>query len=123
MHQSLTPIRGGKWGDFVEKHCKAKWLQEGDLNTSFFHHIVAAKRRKNSITEHWEGIPFFFDGLYTKKDGIRFLPYPMEWSPITPQQNSEHGKPFTEEEICQAVKDLGSNKSPGPDGFTDEFLM
>lgn len=33
------------------QRCKLQWLTEGDENSKFFHHIVAACKRKNRITE------------------------------------------------------------------------
>lgn len=44
--------------------------------------------------------------------GLRLLPTPLNWNPISHQQALELEKEFTEEEIWQEVKDLGSNKTP-----------
>lgn len=51
-----------------------------------------------------------------------FLPTNLDWSPITPSQAADLERPFSEEAIFSAVCFLGSNKSPGPDGFTAEFF-
>lgn len=117
------------------QRCKTKWLTEGDVNSSFFHRLVAARRRRSTIVEvlSREGRSLtedrdieqeflsFYEDLYTKKPGYRFLPHPLNWDPISPQQRDLLELPFTETEIWATVKDLGHNKSPGPDGFTAEF--
>lgn len=64
----------------------------------------------------------FFSTLFKKNKGDRFLPTPIEWDPISDLQRNQLELPFTEEEIWIAIKALGSNKSPGPDGYTAEFF-
>lgn len=117
------------------QRCKLKWLQEGDMNTGFFHRVVAARRRKSSIFEilsrdgrsliedadiETEFVSFY-ETLYTKKISVRQLPASLSWAPITQLQRDLLEAPFIEAEISFAVKDLETNKTPGPDGFTAEF--
>lgn len=39
----------------------------------------------------------------------------------TPEQNSQLNKPFSEQEIKEAICDLPLHKAPGPDGFCNEY--
>ena len=41
---------------------------------------------------------------------------------INPDIFKDIEQPFLDEEINNVVKDLPTDKSPGPDGFNDEFL-
>lgn len=66
---------------FLRQKCELKWHLEGDENTQFFHNYMAAKWRKNTITEiisshdisllHEDDIVAefisFYKLLYTKK--------------------------------------------------------
>lgn len=62
----------------------------------------------------------FFGDLCSKKEGTRFLPHPLNWDPASPLHRDLLEAPFSESEIWQAVKDLGTNKLVGLDGFTAE---
>ena len=42
---------------------------------------------------------------------------------VTEQMNDELSKPFTAEEVQQALFMMGANKAPGPDGFTTGFYQ
>ena len=65
----------------------------------------------------------FFENLYTKIPRVRFIPLINDWPCVAPTQNTALTSQFTEEEIYLAVKTLGRNKAPGPDGSTTEFLI
>lgn len=41
----------------------------------------------------------------------------LEWAPLNCQLNQALERPFEEEEIYRAIKDLGNSKSPGLDGM------
>lgn len=45
-----------------------------------------------------------------------------EWSLLSNPQKESLEVPFIEKEIYRAVNDVGTDKSPGPDGFTMKFF-
>jgi hypothetical protein len=83
---------------------------EGDVNTAFFHRMVVASRRINTIveikTESGDRIVsdediekefiLFYKNLYSKKDGRKPLSDLPDWSPITADQQASLEQPFTE---------------------------
>ncbi|KAJ9550052.1 hypothetical protein OSB04_022595 [Centaurea solstitialis] len=91
----------------VKQKAKIAWLKEGDENSSFFHGIVAAKKRKNwmhgKIQGEWEYSLSFRSSRFRK---------------ISESQNCMLEAPFTAEEIKNAVWSCGGEKAPGPDGFS-----
>lgn len=68
--------------------CKLQWLNEGNENTRFFHRYLAARKRKNLISEFTSlsGIPLvssveikaefqsFYSSLYQRITGSRQIP-------------------------------------------------
>lgn len=115
---------------------KLNWMQLGDENTSFFHRLLAAKKRKNLITElvnefrvpaksfrEIESLILeFYTELFSKSLGLRNIPINFDWPCITPQ-NLMLTVRFSEFEIKAAVKSLGKCKAHGLDGFITEFLI
>jgi mannosylglycoprotein endo-beta-mannosidase len=121
------------------KRAHEKWLHEGDNNTEYFHRIANGRKRKNSIL------------FFTNEDGeIRgdqnllkhatkyyktlFGPgqgntVPLDsglWKDgekVTVYENVELIKPFTEEEIKNALFQIETNKAAGPDGIQIEFYQ
>ena len=65
----------------------------------------------------------FFETPYKRILGDRFIPIINDWPCVTPIQNAALVSQFSVEEIFKALKALGSNKAPDPDGFTVEFLI
>ncbi|KAJ9564334.1 hypothetical protein OSB04_000300 [Centaurea solstitialis] len=96
-----------KWLNLEEKSvsmakqkAKIKWIKEGDENSKFFHIVSKFRERRNSLL-----------GLNI---GGTWMEDPKEAVVLEVR--------FSEEEVWLAVKDCGPNKSPGPDGFTIEFI-
>ncbi|GKC28240.1 RNA-directed DNA polymerase, eukaryota [Tanacetum coccineum] len=113
--------------DWAQK-AKIKWAIEGDKNSKFFHRIVNKKRRhlaikgilvngewidnpsrvKSEFYNYFSDICAPFEGVFPKR-----LAY---------EQSCDLEEAVSNEEIKRAIWDCGSDKSPGPDGFTFEFF-
>lgn len=111
------------------------WLKDGDANTKFFHDILAARRRGNSIVklddngsevqgvENIRGVVFnhfknHFRSVMVDRLGAENLNFNM----IGMFETSELVKPFSLEEVKQVVWDCDTFKSPWPDGINLGFL-
>ncbi|GJY70812.1 RNA-directed DNA polymerase, eukaryota [Tanacetum coccineum] len=132
--QQLRHIEHKDNMDAMQK-AKIKWAVESDKNSKFFHGIINKKRRQLAI----QGIKR--DGIWiTDPDLIKTTFFKIfkekfqrfEVVPVT--RRSNHNKTLqsdhlsfldamvTEEEIRMAIWERGSDKSPGPDGFTFAFF-
>lgn len=112
-----------------------KWVKIGDENTKFFHAHATIKHRQNTITlltnvdgtilySHedkanllWEsykerlGTTEFTSMLFNLEELISHIPN-LEWMQ----------EPFMKEDIDSIIANLPTDKSPGPDGFNEDFL-
>ncbi|GJT02906.1 RNA-directed DNA polymerase, eukaryota [Tanacetum coccineum] len=114
---------------------KVTWAIEGDENSKFFHGIVNKKRRhlaiKGILVEgEWIDNPlhvkseFFnhFANQFSDPDWTR-VPFDGQFlNHLDSVQSSDLESDVSNEEIKRAVWDCGSDKSPGPDGFTFEIF-
>ncbi|GJW59291.1 RNA-directed DNA polymerase, eukaryota [Tanacetum coccineum] len=113
---------------------KVKWLVEGDENSSFFHGMLNKKRillniRGIMIDGIWIDNPnkvkreFFnhFSKRFCKLDPRRTLIQMKYQKCLSSKQRTELESEVTNDEIKRAVWDCGTDKAPGPDGFTFGF--
>nr|GEX15523.1 RNA-directed DNA polymerase, eukaryota, reverse transcriptase zinc-binding domain protein [Tanacetum cinerariifolium] len=84
----------------VAQKAKIKWVIEGDEKTKFFHGMLNKKRNQRSI----QGI--MVNGTWIDE----------------PVKRDDLERMVTKEEVEKAVWDCGSDKSPGPDGFSFSFF-
>ena len=109
-------------------------LKLDDENTEFFHAMATQSYRKNFITsindedgnpvqnhDHKAAIIWksFKDRL--GKSIEPHMLFNLE-EIIQPSDLSALEAPFTMEEIDQVIKDIPSDRAPGPDGFNGAFL-
>lgn len=117
------------------KQCsRVLYLKEGDANTRFFHLKANGRRRKNFIHKLENNDAWAF----THRDKQQIINQHFEsimkeptarttdfnWSLLqTPTLDlSTLDRPFTEEEVLQAINSPPMDKAPGPDGFTGLFF-
>ncbi|GJU51567.1 hypothetical protein Tco_1221122 [Tanacetum coccineum] len=117
------------------KRAKIQWAIEGDENSKYFHGIINKKRSqlairgvlvdgewiedppkvKNEFLEHFSNRFSMPTGQTINLDSHMF-------QKISIDQNADLESDVSLEEIKKAVWECGTNKSPGPDGFSFEFI-
>ncbi|GJX92097.1 RNA-directed DNA polymerase, eukaryota [Tanacetum coccineum] len=119
--------------DLAQK-AKIKWSIEGDENSSFFHGMLNKKRNQSNIRGImvdgvWKDQPNDVKREFLNHFQERFdkpverrvtidMSYPRS---ISGEQRDELEREVSIEEIKTAVWNCGTDKSPGPDGFTFDF--
>jgi hypothetical protein len=114
------------------------WLREGDRNTKYFHRKAMWRPKKNKIkglkkadgswcTEEQElqGMAdTFFKSLFLKDSSINPDEVVDLFEPkVTDNLNDELCKPYSPEEIADALFQIGPLKAPGPDGLPARFFQ
>jgi exonuclease III len=114
---------------------KVTWCVLGDEDTRFYHSRTSTQLRANTIkTVESEGVRFFthkekermLTAYYRSILGNQAVSYPLIDLPdLYPVQCdlSSLTKPFSEQEILAALKQISQDKSPGPDGFGSRFYQ
>lgn len=113
-------------------------IREGDRNTQFFHRRATWRQKKNTISKlkkdngEWcEDIKeiqnmatSFFKNLYTKDDGVNpQVLLDLIQEKVSSDINACLTKEFTEQEISDALFQIGPLNAPGLDGFPARFFQ
>ncbi|GJX12855.1 RNA-directed DNA polymerase, eukaryota, reverse transcriptase zinc-binding domain protein [Tanacetum coccineum] len=120
--------------DLVQKS-RVKWEVEGDENTNFFHGLINSRRKSQMVQGIMLDGVWIFDPKAIKdafldfyKDKFSCHDSPVSFPSILPaNQLSSHDRDSLKvmvslEEIKTAVWDCGSQKAPGPDGYSFMFI-
>ncbi|GJR29057.1 RNA-directed DNA polymerase, eukaryota [Tanacetum coccineum] len=118
----------------IAQKVKIKWSIEGDENSNFFHGILNKKRNKLAIrgilkNGEWIDSPYMvkneffshFKDRFEKPCSSRLMldaDFPIK---LNSDQKDDLERNVTKDEIKRAVWECGTDKSPGPDGFTFGF--
>lgn len=122
---------------FWRQRAKQLWLREGDHNSKYFHATARSRRRSNRIVSlcNSDGVMVDWDhGLQEVMiDYFQalFIPSAIDWGPVVDQLSprilSSHNdmllRPVEDEEVKEALFQMNSNKSPGPDGMSPRFYQ
>ncbi|GJR52786.1 RNA-directed DNA polymerase, eukaryota [Tanacetum coccineum] len=118
----------------IAQKAKIKWSIEGDENSNYFHDILSKKRNqlatrgilaegvwiddpnsvKNEFLSH-------FKERFDRPCSSRLILDMNYLNRLNSDQMGDLERNVTKEEIKRAVWDCGTDKSPGPDGFTFGF--
>nr|GEZ20883.1 RNA-directed DNA polymerase, eukaryota [Tanacetum cinerariifolium] len=134
LKSKLLNINDMESKDYIQK-AKVTWAIEGDENSKFFHGIINIKRSQLAI----RGI--FVDGTWCtepgtikqmfvkhfearfKEPGLHRFKFNFQFPKRLIQiQADDLERVVSRDEIRLAVWNCGDNKSPGPDGYSFEFL-
>ena len=110
------------------------WLKEGDKNTKFFHKMANAHSRRNQLNRIKVNERCLTEESEIKEEvGRNFqelLIDPGDWKPsidgliferLEVRDVERLEKPFSEEEVFEALADYCGEKAPGPDDFSMAF--
>ncbi|XP_060202972.1 uncharacterized protein LOC132631414 [Lycium barbarum] len=122
----------------LKQKAQIKWFEEGDSNTRYFHNVIKDRRRRlqlhriknskgkwlhsdekisNSAIRHFKRI-FNLPGPAVDDNIFSCIP-----KIITDDDNIMLPKILIEEEIKDAIFDMSSTSSAGPDGFNGMFYQ
>ncbi|GMJ01671.1 hypothetical protein like AT1G43760 [Hibiscus trionum] len=114
---------------------RINWLQQGDLNTNFFHRAVKIRAKRNAIHganlgEKGAALPkalkqkvfYHFRKQFSCKNRNWDAIFNLEFSKISSKEAEELENPFTLEEIKEAIWSCENSKAPGSDGFNAFFF-
>jgi hypothetical protein len=115
------------------------WLKEGDKNTQFLHQKAVWRARRNKIKKLkdddgvWQSVPSDMERMATSYFQELFTRDPPSLNPdmlldmvqekVTLQMNADLCRDFTDEEIGDALFQIGPLKAPGVDGFLVRFYQ
>lgn len=117
------------------QNSRMNWLPDGGANTKFFHAVMSSRRRQNAINmvsvggTNVEGVQNIraavYDHFSTHFKAIRTERPSVEdlnFRKLSYREAGNLTKPFSLEEVKQAVWDCDSFKSPGPNGINFDFI-
>jgi exonuclease III len=133
----------------LKKHCLAlsslrrtiarlrsriSWIKDGDANTALFHAQARFRKGKKfiskiidddgrTLTSHDDKAAQFFSfysGLLESCE-VRDTNIDLDAQGMPSFDLAALDAPFSEEEVWDTIKNLPSDKAPGPDGFTGRF--
>ncbi|GJY79595.1 hypothetical protein Tco_0485396 [Tanacetum coccineum] len=119
----------------IAQKVKILWSIEGDENSKYFHGIINKNRSQLAIggvlvEGYWIDEPSnvkneflnHFPNRFSNPTSLRISLESQFFTRLSLDQIDDLERNVTYDEIKRVVWDYGINKSPGPDGFTFEFL-
>ncbi|XP_026377952.1 uncharacterized protein LOC113272314 [Papaver somniferum] len=120
----------------MRQKSRIRYFRDGDRNTKHFHRVVKGYRALNNINNlringRWTGnkeeiktgIANHFELAFKEVSNNRPRIKNMCLRRINENASVWLERHFSEEEVKNAIKDLGVDRAPGPDGFPMKFLL
>ncbi|XP_039135720.1 uncharacterized protein LOC120273142 [Dioscorea cayenensis subsp. rotundata] len=126
---------------FWAQRARMQWINQGDVNSAFFHRVVRARQVKSKIHSLRDNN----GNIFTLHDDIEneFLSFyhnlwassssptldyvlsviPDDLPALLFDDKDELIKPVTKGEVFRTLRSMSRGKSPGPDGFNAEFYL
>src|SRR4051812_13758449 len=122
----------------LRTRARAKWLEEGEKSSSYFHRLIAARRLSTSISklstpagdivstvaEVTATCRNFYKNLYSRgevsTDNQNSLLSFLKTS-LSPEESVELDNAITSSEVIEAIRASANSSSPGQDGLPFEF--
>lgn len=119
----------------LAQKARARWIQQGDGNTKFFHNSVKYRQRRKRIVklkvgDRWiegvseirEEVRSHFNKQFEEENFVRPTLDGIEFKKISMEESDCITAVFTMEEVEDAIMSCEGDKSPGPDGFNFTFI-
>ena len=118
---------------------RTRWYEEGEKSTAYFlglekrnylNKLIASLRDSNNEkrtkqTEIMDILIKHFSNLFAERpiDRVKAEEFVdgLNMKGLSEAQNEEMNRPFTLDELTDALKGMSNNKAPGTDGFPTEF--
>lgn len=130
------------WEDKEKEYCnmlrqktRIRWDAEGDENSKFFHSFIKKRNNKcnlRGLMVDWvwcedpkvikAEMARHYKKLFSENGGTRPLFCNSNFEKIAKEDATLLEKPFTEQEVWDAISGCGGDKAPGPDGFNFKFI-
>jgi hypothetical protein len=117
----------------ARQRSRVRWLKDGDANTKLFHMVANGRRVRNYIpavtvgeqiyTDQEDKERAFFQAFYglIGDNSVREYTLNLPALVLQPFDLQELDALFSEDEVWRVVKELPTDRAPGPDGFNGMF--
>ncbi|XP_026417176.1 uncharacterized protein LOC113312657 [Papaver somniferum] len=124
------------YNTFLREKAKINWIQDGDVNSKFFHTSIKLRQAQNSISEiedssgniitDHNGISNVLIDYFSTKFARQDITVSDSFFEAAPKVINDEDNSFlenlpTEDDIKNATFDLNPDGVSGPDGFTGSF--
>lgn len=119
----------------LKQKARVKWIIDGDENSKFFHGYINNRNRRNLLHGLMINGRWSTDVNEIKAEVFRFYSIKFfenhvsrpklinpQFKSISMMEAIRVESPISLDEVKAAIWDCGSEKAPGPDGFTFKFL-
>ncbi|XP_026459416.1 uncharacterized protein LOC113360082 [Papaver somniferum] len=129
-------IAAQNYNTFLREKARINWIQDGDVNSKFFHTRIKLRKAQNSISEIEDssgniitdqtGISNVLIDYVSNKFAHQDITVNDSFFEAAPEVINAEDNSFlecfpTEEDIKNATFNLNPDGAPGPDGFTGSF--